>query len=73
MPLQCLFGMYGTELLFHQRLLQEAAACNTTPEEAELFFVPSYFKCIEAPWLGWIQLMLGPAVPIYPFLVGRVP
>lgn len=46
-PLQCLFGMYGTELLFHRRLLEEAQACSTDAEEAELFFVPSYFKCIE--------------------------
>ncbi|CAL1139576.1 unnamed protein product [Cladocopium goreaui] len=47
MPLQCLFGMYGTELLFHQWFLQEAAACESTPEDADLFYVPSYFKCIE--------------------------
>eukprot|EP00434_Breviolum_minutum_P006921 symbB.v1.2.006108.t3/scaffold364.1/size219240/5 len=47
MPLQCLFGMYGTELLFHQWFLREAAACRSTPEDADLFYVPSYFKCIE--------------------------
>ena len=47
-PLQCLFGMYGTELLFHNRFEQEAAACQTTdPADADVFFVPSYFKCIE--------------------------
>ena len=47
-PLQCLFGMYGTELLFHNRFQQEAAACQTyDPSEADIFFVPSYFKCIE--------------------------
>lgn len=45
-PLQCLFGMYGTELLFHRWFLDEAA-CNSPPEEADLFFVPSYFKCVE--------------------------
>ena len=46
-PLQCLFGMYGTELLFHRWFLDEAAACDSPPEEADLFFVPSYFKCVE--------------------------
>ena len=47
-PLQCLFGMYGTELLFHNRFQQEAAACKTSnPADADIFFVPSYFKCIE--------------------------
>eukprot|EP00929_Paragymnodinium_shiwhaense_P041862 TRINITY_DN21739_c0_g1_i1.p1 TRINITY_DN21739_c0_g1~~TRINITY_DN21739_c0_g1_i1.p1 ORF type:complete len:505 (+),score=88.75 TRINITY_DN21739_c0_g1_i1:82-1596(+) len=45
-PLQCLFGMYGTEILYHNHFLQHS--CRTTkPEDADLFFVPSYFKCIE--------------------------
>ncbi len=38
---RCLFGMYGTELLFHQWFLREAAACRSTPEDADLFYVPS--------------------------------
>lgn len=38
---RCLFGMYGTELLFHQWFLREAAACKSTPEDADLFYVPS--------------------------------
>ena len=47
-PLQCLFGMYGTELLFHKRFQEEASSCRTDdPHDAEIFFVPSYFKCIE--------------------------
>jgi len=45
-PLQCLFGMYGTELLFH--LLFASPDCSVSdPETADLFFVPSYFKCVE--------------------------
>mmetsp|Transcript_48390 Transcript_48390/g.149485 ORF Transcript_48390/g.149485 Transcript_48390/m.149485 type:complete len:424 (+) Transcript_48390:50-1321(+) len=45
-PLQCLFGMYGTELLYHKFF--SSAGCRVTdPEHADFFFVPSYFKCIE--------------------------
>ena len=46
-PLQCLFGMYGTELLFHRRFQEEASCRTDQPQDAEIFFVPSYFKCIE--------------------------
>eukprot|EP00928_Gymnodinium_smaydae_P050425 TRINITY_DN3398_c0_g2_i1.p1 TRINITY_DN3398_c0_g2~~TRINITY_DN3398_c0_g2_i1.p1 ORF type:complete len:559 (-),score=89.84 TRINITY_DN3398_c0_g2_i1:12-1688(-) len=45
-PLQCLFGMYGTELLYH-RLFSSSTCRTEVPEEADFFFVPSYFKCIE--------------------------
>jgi len=44
--LQCVFGMYGTEMLFHRFFQQHP--CNThDPSEATMFFIPSYFKCIE--------------------------
>lgn len=45
-PLQCLFGMYGTELLLHNFFLRSPCSVSD-PEEADLFYVPSYFKCIE--------------------------
>lgn len=43
-PLNCRFGMWATEVLFHEF----TRGCRTTdPEEADYFFVPSYFKCIS--------------------------
>uniref|UniRef100_A0A7S4PY79 Exostosin GT47 domain-containing protein n=1 Tax=Alexandrium monilatum TaxID=311494 RepID=A0A7S4PY79_9DINO len=45
-PLQCLFGMYGTELLYH-RFVSSTGCRVAEPEHADLFFIPSYFKCIE--------------------------
>lgn len=37
MPLQCLFGMYGTELLFHRHFLDLTQDCGEVkPEEADL-------------------------------------
>eukprot|EP00927_Polykrikos_kofoidii_P041756 TRINITY_DN35608_c0_g2_i1.p1 TRINITY_DN35608_c0_g2~~TRINITY_DN35608_c0_g2_i1.p1 ORF type:complete len:456 (+),score=51.87 TRINITY_DN35608_c0_g2_i1:87-1370(+) len=45
-PLQCLFGMYGTEFLYH-RYFSSSSCRVMDPDVANLFFVPSYFKCIE--------------------------
>ncbi|CAD7941100.1 unnamed protein product [Amoebophrya sp. A120] len=48
----CQFGMYGTEVAFH-RYLQQAVVRVARPEDANLFFIPSYFKCIEL--LNWVD------------------
>ncbi len=42
--------MYGTELLFHRFFERSGASSSCAvakPEDADMFFVPSYFKCIE--------------------------
>lgn len=43
----CSFGMYGTETLFEKFFLHHPCRVYD-PDEAKLFFVPSFFKCIEA-------------------------
>ena len=43
----CSFGMYGTEVLWERFFLNHE--CRTkNPDEANFFFVPSFFKCVEA-------------------------
>lgn len=43
-PVTCRFSMYGTEVFFHRF----AKACRTSdPEQADYFFVPSFFKCLS--------------------------
>ena len=45
-PLICLLGMYGIEVLIHKMFLEPSCVAKN-PETADLFYVPSYFKCIS--------------------------
>jgi hypothetical protein len=38
--------MYGTEVLLHKMFLEPSCRAMS-PEGADLFFIPSYFKCIS--------------------------
>ena len=53
-PLDCIFGMYGTEVVIPLSIKKKFPGCVVTdPNEADLFFVPSYFKCLDQ--LGWVD------------------
>lgn len=49
--LNCQFGMYGTEVAYHRYFQRFHRVFD--PEEADLFFVPSYFKCVEL--VNWVD------------------
>ncbi|CAD7928937.1 unnamed protein product [Amoebophrya sp. A25] len=48
----CMHGMYGTEIAFH-RWFQNSPHRVWHPEGANLFVIPSYFKCIDQ--LDWVD------------------
>ncbi|KAF4698510.1 hypothetical protein FOZ63_026492, partial [Perkinsus olseni] len=52
-PLTCAFGMYASEVYF-PRLLRMLPGCLTDdPERADIFLLPSYFKCLDM--LDWLD------------------